>query len=106
MSRWNDILNQSSVSNVSRENGILVVKNFLSLGEVDSLRAACSQLVQVVILEKYDIYKVNCKMTFSKVQVSNWKNFIPYMSLWEAKSGFTENVRYLNVAPINHDDFF
>ncbi|XP_023328342.1 phytanoyl-CoA dioxygenase domain-containing protein 1 homolog isoform X2 [Eurytemora carolleeae] len=29
-----------------RENGILVVKNFLSLGEVDSLRAACSQLVQ------------------------------------------------------------
>ena len=24
------------------------------------------------------------------------------MSLWEAKSGFTEHVRYLNVAPINY----
>ena len=56
-----------------RENGILVVKNFLSLGEVDSLRAACSQLVQVGILEKYNILKVDCKMKFTEVQVSNKK---------------------------------
>ena len=56
-----------------RKNGILVVKNFLSLVEVDSLRAACSQLVQVGILEKYNILKVDCKMKFTEVQVSNKK---------------------------------